>query len=541
MARDFVPLAEQIADQLLNADPVLAHWAGDHRGDAQLPDFGPESVRRQLADLRQAADVLAEVDPEELAPAEAVDLELLTAAVEARKFALGELREHEWNPLTHNPGFLLHGLLYRETAPASDRLASLVGRLRQLPESLAAADLLLTDCPAPHLETALTQLDGTEALIRDEVPRFAAELKSVAAVNDAVAGALAAVGDHRARLLKLAGSPGRDPRLGARLWEAKLWHSLDSEITAGQLATRAEENLRRVLEEMAEVTAELTGNRDIRAALETLSAEHPDNHTITGVAAEALRKATEFVVDHNLVSLVEDPCEIIEMPEFARGVAVAYCDAPGPLETAEVSTFYAISPTPAEWDPDRVKSFYREYNNHMVANLTVHEAMPGHYLQLARARRFRGSSRVRALCASGSFVEGWAVYAEEMMAKAGYGGLPVRLQQLKLQLRMTINALIDRGVHCEEMTESEALKLMTTRGFQEEREAAGKWRRALLTSGQLSTYFVGWSEVSAIARARPSGYSHRQWHDEMLAHGSPSPRHLATLLGVNSDPRGRRE
>jgi uncharacterized protein (DUF885 family) len=129
-------------------------------------------------------------------------------------------------------------------------------------------------------------------------------------------------------------------------------------------------------------------------------------------------------------------------------------------------------------------------------------------------------------------VEGWAVYAEEVMAGLGLGGLPIRMQQLKMQLRMSINALLDQAVHADGMTEAEAMALMTGTGFQEEGEAAGKWRRALLTSTQLSTYFVGYAEVVDIAGRRPPGTANLAWHDAMLAHGSPPPRHLATLLGV---------
>src|SRR5436190_11007267 len=116
------------------------------------------------------------------------------------------------------------------------------------------------------------------------------------------------------------------------------------------------------------------------------------------------------------------------------------------------------------------------------------------------------------------------------MADHGFGGVPVRLQQLKMQLRMTINAILDQLVHCEGMTEADGMALMTGRGFQEEGEAAGKWRRALLTSTQLSTYFVGYSEVAEIAHERPANVTLRDWHDRMLAHGSPPPRHLRTLL-----------
>src|SRR5213078_1102241 len=248
------------------------------------------------------------------------------------------------------------------------------------------------------------------------------------------------------------------------------------------------------------------------------------------LAKTTLTEATDFVTAHQLVSTVDDPCVVLEMPEFARGVAVAYCEAPGPLETADVPTFYCIAPTPADWPAERVTSFYREYNSYLVRNLTVHEAMPGHFLQLAHSRRFRGSTRARALGFSGPFVEGWAVYAEQAMVERGFGGLPVRLQQLKMQLRMTLNAIIDQAVHCDGMTETEAMELMTARGFQEEGEAAGKWRRALLTSAQLSTYFVGYCEVSAIAALRPAGVGLGAWNDRIVGEGTPSPRHLRGLL-----------
>ncbi len=298
------------------------------------------------------------------------------------------------------------------------------------------------------------------------------------------------------------------------------------------MLSRAEANLERVSAELRDVARELTGSDDVGAALDRLAAEHPDNTTIVDLAKLTLAEATEFVRERELVSLVDDPCVIMEMPEFARGVAVAYCDPPGPLETGDLPTFYCIAPTPSGWPAERVESFYREYNNHLIRNLSVHEAMPGHFLQQAHSRRFHGSTRARALGFSGPFVEGWAVYAEEVMVEHGFGGLPLRAQQLKMQLRSSINAILDQLVHCEGLSEADAMALMLEKGYQEEGEAAGKWRRALLTSTQLSTYFVGYTEVAAIGRARPAGASLRDWHDEMLAHGSPAPRHVRTLLNL---------
>ncbi|KWV33865.1 DUF885 domain-containing protein [Micromonospora rifamycinica] len=536
----FVPLAERIVDAVLESRPGLATSSGDHRFDDRLPDLSGPAVAADQAMLKEAADALAEVDADALDVEEQVDHALLSALVDRELFELSEIRAYEWDPLAHNPGPLLHALLARPYAPVEERLAHLAGRLTAVPDALATARATLRDMPRIHAETAVGQFAGTAALIRDEVPLLLARAPALdGMVGPAARAATAAldefVGWLRAGLAADAG-PGRDPRLGRRRWEARLWHTLDTELGAAEVQRRAWDNLDRVTAEIRAAAVELVGgpadDETVRRALDLLAAEHPDDHSIVDLASVSLDEAAEFVRVHDLVSLVDDPCVIQEMPEFARGVAVAYCDSPGPLEPADLPTFYCIAPTPADWPAHRVESFYREYNDHMIRNLTVHEAMPGHFLQLAHARRYAGPTRVRALTESGVFIEGWAVYTEELMAGLGFGGLPVRLQQLKMQLRMTINALLDQLVHCDQMTEADALALMTGRGFQEEGEAAGKWRRALLTSTQLSTYFVGYSEMADVAASRPAGVPVRQWHDAMLAHDCPPPRHLRTLLGI---------
>jgi hypothetical protein len=536
---EFVPLAERIVDALLESDPATASYAGDHRFDDRLPDHSAAGVSGRVAMLRDAGDALTGVDPDGLDAEDQVDHAILTARVEQALFELTEIREHEWNPLDHNPGPLLHGLMARPFAPLDERLTSLAGRLTAIPDALATARAVLRDVPRIHAETAVGQFTGTARLIRDELPVLLSREPGMrTTVEPAAAAALTALGEFdgwlRGRLEGV--DPGRDPRLGRRLWEARLWHTLDTELPASEILSRAWANLDRVGAALRAAAAELTGgpadDETVRRALDRIAEKHPDNTTIVGLAKGTMDEATGFVRQHDLMSLVDDPCVIEEMPEFARGVAVAYCDPPGPLETADVPTFYCIAPAPADWPAERIASFYREYNDEMLRNLTVHEAMPGHFLQIAHSRRFRAATRVRSLGWSGPFVEGWAVYAEELMAGYGFGGLPVRVQQLKMQLRMSLNAIIDQLTHCEDMTEAEAMELMTGRGFQEEGEAAGKWRRALLTSTQLSTYFVGYTEMASIAAARPFGATPKAWHDAMLAHGSPPPRHLRTLLGV---------
>jgi uncharacterized protein (DUF885 family) len=192
-----------------------------------------------------------------------------------------------------------------------------------------------------------------------------------------------------------------------------------------------------------------------------------------------------------------------------------------------------ISPIPNDWTDEQVKSFLREYNTRSIDNLTIHEAMPGHYLQFMHSNRYQ--SPLRAVLASGTFIEGWAVYSERMMVEQGFlGGDPLmHLIQLKWYLRTIGNALLDQGIHVDNMSREDAMRLMTHDTFQEEREAAAKWVRAQLTSAQLPTYFVGVQEHLALreeAKKKWSkNFSLKLYHNMVLSFGSPPVRYVREL------------
>jgi uncharacterized protein (DUF885 family) len=542
--QEFTELASSYLDDWAERHPDEATELGDHRFDGLLPDPSEKALAQERSALdgwkaRLAALNAAPQNAEALSAEHQVDAAVMANNIARRVFELDELREETWNPLLANPGKAIYTLLARDFAPLPERLASLAGRLARVPEVLAAAQGQLEAMPRVHLETAIGQFEGTLALVSGQVDAALAGAPQCADMIGRVRpAALAALAEHRdwlsAQLSEA--SDFADPRLGTERFARKLSLTLNAEADAAAILARAQADLDRVSEEITALAASLGGS--VRSVLDALAADAPDDATILGICRDALAAQTAFVQDQHIVTMYHDPVEIIEMPEIDRGVAVAYCDPPGPLEKTHLATFLAVSPTPADWSAERVASFYREYNRHMVNNLMVHEAMPGHYLQLQHSSRFSGSgTALRAAFWSGSFVEGWAVYAEEVMAAHDYPGAgdprAVRMQQLKMQLRMTMNAILDAGVHAHGMTEAEAMSLMMDRGYQEEGEAAGKWRRALLTSTQLSTYYVGYTEVADLARslraARPA-LTEQQLHDTMLAHGSPPARLLRTLL-----------
>jgi uncharacterized protein (DUF885 family) len=224
---------------------------------------------------------------------------------------------------------------------------------------------------------------------------------------------------------------------------------------------------------------------------------------------------------------------VIEMPEFQRGNATAYLNSAPPLD-AQAASMYAVSPPPKDWDAGRVKSLLEEYNSHMLQILTIHEAYPGHYVQLEYANR--NPSLVRRVLGSGVYIEGWAVYTEQMMLDQGYGAgdLALRLTQLKFYLRAVANTVLDHKMHCTAMTDDEALDLLMRRSFQSEGEARLKVIRSKQSSCQLSTYFVGRMAMyrlrQEVERELGEKFDLGRYHEAVLEQGSVPVKHLPELV-----------
>ena len=548
----FAGFAEKLLGEYLEKNPTRATEAGEHRFDDKWPDLSivGEAADRKLIDARLAE--LAAFPVDSLGAAERVDHALLRNVLSYWRFALDDLKEAEVDPLlyTRLVGDGLDPLVNRDFAPIERRLGSLRARLEGVPAIVAIAKQRLGHPPRIFTETAIEQNKGLIALCKEDLaPYFDKAPEQKAALQAAAAAATAALTSFQSFLEKdlLARSDG-DLRLGRARFEKKLRFELDDQVDIDAIARGARDLLDRTQAEMADTAKELwpelmkdkplppMGTIEdkralVRLVLDKLAEDRPDNATILKEATTWLEQATRFVKDKDLVTVPEEPCRVIEMPEYRRGVAVAYCDASGPLEKKQ-ETFYAIAPTPKGWPAKRVTSFYREYNRSMLAELTVHEAMPGHFLQLMHNNRF--PSKVRAVFASGAFVEGWAVYAEWLMAKAGFGGPRVRIMRQKMVLRLSANAILDHGVHAGTMDEKAALDLMMKDAFQEEGEAVGKWKRARLGSAQLTTYYYGFTEMMKLraAHEKTPGFTERAFHDRLIGHGSPSLRALRGLMAA---------
>jgi uncharacterized protein (DUF885 family) len=543
-------LAQQFLDGYLQRSPVDATSAGDHRYDGTWPEAsikGEASYRDFLAKTKAA---LAQIPRDGLNAQNQVDAQILDDQLQYGMFSIDELKPRETDPVyyTNLIGEGLDPLVTRQFGTPESRLSSLLGRLDGIPALLAVAKLRLSHPAKINTETAIQQNTGLIGLIETEL---AQRFPGVRSADLAASAKRASVALHEFQAFLqtdlLARSDGSF-RLGRERFTRKLRFVLQDEVDIDALAASARALLTQTQQDMVVTASQIWADQKrgelpkldtparqkafVKQVLDLVAKERSTNKTILGDAKRWLDMATAFVREHDLVRVPDEPVAVIEMPEYRRGVAVAYCDSSGPLE-ATPQTFYAISPTPADWTQQRVDSFFREYNQSMLADLSIHEAMPGHYLQLMHNNQF--PSKLRAVFSSGAFVEGWAVYSEWLMAEHGFGGPKVKLERQKMVLRLAANTILDHDIHAGTLEERDALALMKDEAFQEDGEAVGKWKRARLSSAQLTTYFYGFTEFLKLRKAAEKlpGFKERTYHDRLLSWGSPGMRFVRQLVAAS--------
>jgi uncharacterized protein (DUF885 family) len=553
----FAALGDRFVDEFGRYAPVAATQLGDHRYDGELDDVSAAGRGRTMDWAKALLAELQAIDHAQLSRANQVDAAMLENQLRYGIWSEERFRDWSWDPTyyTQLTGQSIYGLLARDFAPLPQRLRSLTSRLEQLPRlyEQTRANLVPERVPVVHAETAVRQNPGVLSLVDELVVPHLGELPAEerTRLERAITQARTAVQAHQQWLeQQLVPRARGEFRIGRELFDERLEFALMSPLSRAEIRSRAEREAVATRTRMYEVARTVLAGREgapptpatptpeqqqaaIVAALELAAAERPPRDGVVALARETLQETTAFVRAKGFVTVPDEPLEIILMPEFQRGFAVAYCDSPGPLDKGQ-RTFYAVSPIPDDWNEQQVDSFLREYNSRSIANLTIHEAMPGHYLQLAHSNRH--PSTLRAMLGSGPFVEGWAVYTERVMQEQGFRAADplMRLVQLKWYLRSITNAIMDSAIHVDGMTRDEAMRLMVETGFQEEREAAGKWVRAQLSSTQLSTYFVGYQEHSDMRaeaeRRAGAKFDLKAYHDRVLSYGSPPVRLVRALL-----------
>lgn len=553
----FADLSKRALDTWMQLSPVSATQIGDHRYDSEIDDLSAAGQQKTVAAYKALLGELDKIEVAKLGRENQVDAAILRNQLQSEIWNAEVLQSGKWDPQLYNglAGSAIYGLMAREFAPLPERLKSATARMEKLPAIFAQARENLDPARVPkiHAETVAKQNKGILSIVDTFITPHIGELPQAdqQRLQAAIDGLKKAVDEQQTWLDKtLVPNAKGDFRIGAEKYDQKLKFALNSSLSRQEIGERARAELKRVREDMygiaqtvlkdkpgaPEMPAQPTDEQQqkaIEAALELAYADKPARDKVVDDAKAALEQSTAFVREHDLMTLPDAPVDIILMPEFQRGVAVAYCDSPGPLDK-NLKTFYAVSPIPDDWSDKQVDSFLREYNSRMIHLLSIHEGTPGHYLEGWHSAKF--PSTLRAVLRSGLFAEGWAVYTERMMQEQGYlNNDPLfHLVQLKFYLRTISNAILDQGVHVDNWDREKAMHLMTHDAFQQESEASGKWVRAQLTSAQLPTYFVGAQEHYDTRKAMQDKlgdkFNLKAYHDQMLSYGAPPVRFARQLM-----------
>ena len=552
----FNKLSNQFIEALWRVDPDAALYAGRYEQAAKLPIPDAAARARQLAFAEDWLQRFAAVDEAKLTVNQRTDLAQLRNKLESDRFYLGTFREFEWNPAAYGVAGALDLMLTTEYAAQPQRLRALSQRIDGIPAYYRAAQASISKPTLEHTRLAISQAPGNIGVL-DDVAKAAQASKALKPAEKAlftkrIEAARAAVNGYVNFLKGVENGLVADPasarsfRIGAALYEPKFKLDIQSGGSAAQIhekAVAAREQLLVQMDKLADqlwtkVLGEAAKPADRNAKIGQVIAKLSERHVARADFYKEIRRQIpvlqDWVVKHDLLTMdAKKPLVVRETPVYARGVAGAGIEAPGPYRPQD-RTYYNVTPMDDISDA-QAESNLREYNHWMLQILNIHEAIPGHYTQLVYANK--SPSLVKALFGNGAMVEGWAVFSERMMLESGYGNNEPEmwLMWCKWNLRSVTNTILDYSVHVKGISEQEALDMLIRQAFQTEQEAREKWRRVQLTSVQLTSYFSGYSEIMELREQQKAllgdKFKVKAFNEKFLSYGSAPVHVIRELMG----------
>ncbi len=543
-----------VLEQMWQEFPENATRAGNYKYADRMSV--PDAARRarSVAFYERQLAALAAIDPATLNDSNRVDLVLMKNRFESAVWSITTFKPWQWQPSSYNVGNDVGLLLNGSYAPLETRLRHVLARLENVPAYYAAAKASIADPTLEHTGLALVQNRGTLGVFGDSLVQkvdgsgLSADEKAL--FRSRLAVARAAVQDYIGFLTnleaRLKAGPARSFRIGPALYAQKFAHDIQSGFTVDQLYQRAQSDKAALHDAMEKLARELwpkyLGNAPvpadrlvmIRAVIDELSKRHTTREAFVETARRQIPELEKFVREKDLLDQdATRPLVVRETPPYMRGGgAGASISAPGPFDPT-ANTYYNITPLDRFTD-EEAESFLREYNDWMLQILNIHEAIPGHYTQLMHANKSK--SLVKTLFGNGSMIEGWAVFSEKVMLDAGYGNhaREMWLIWMKWNLRSVVNTILDIEIHTRDLQRDAALTLMTREAFQQQTEATEKWRRATLSQVQLTSYFNGYAEITALRdemrRRQGAGFTVKGFNNHFLSYGNAPVRAIRELM-----------
>ncbi|MCR4392671.1 MAG: DUF885 domain-containing protein [Candidatus Acetothermia bacterium] len=539
---EFYALVDQFFQRMMEESPVAATQLGDHRFDHKLGDHSPPARARQEKMLREALAQLEGMDDARWSADARIDHTLVVRL--ARSF----LREIE--KLQHyqrSPGMYVNEclggvflLLMRDFAPFRVQMRSAVGRLREVPRVLAQGkeNIVPERVPKVWAETALEGAKRGLILFRVVLPLLSLRTPWLfPQVLLASRRAARALGDY-VRFLEREVLPQARGQfaVGKELFEEMLREDHLLDYSADELLELGWKLLRDTRAQMETLAAKVAPGKTAREIIEEAKKDHPSARELLPTYRREMARARRFVEERGIVTTPQgETLRIRPTPPSMRPVIpyAAYM-MPGPLEEKQEGTFLV---TPVErLAPRRVRE--EKLRGHWRAKIPItalHEAYPGHHLQLVYANRHAKTlPRKVGSALSSLFVEGWAFYCEELMESLGFLDQRVqKMARLQDQLWRAARIVLDVSLHTGRMTVDEAIEFLVKEAGLEEPNARAEVRRYTASPTQPMSYLIGKLEILKVIeeykRRRP-GASLREIHDAILACGSLPPKLLRERL-----------
>ncbi len=551
--RRFNTVSMQFLGALWRIDPESAIAVGkfDSAARQSIPDAATRT--QKLAFTEEWLAKFAKIDQAKLSDSKRTDHALIVNELQSTRWSLSTRREFEWNPAMHNIAGPIDMILNSEYAAKPQRLRTILRRLASAPAFYQAAQASIVNPTHEHTQLAIEQAPGTMVVLAD-LGKAAQESVLTPAEKNQFAQRIAAAGTALMRYVDFlteldrkqqASKNARSFRIGKAMYETKFGYDIQASVSAEQMYQKALTAREQLLQRMNVLSDELwvktmgatpkpaDRTQKIGMVIDRLSANHVAPKDFFPEIRRQIPVLSDWVVKNNLLTLdAQKPLVVRETPMYQRGVAGASIDAPGPYRPQD-RTFYNVTPLDG-LTPAQAESTLREYNHWILQILNIHEAIPGHYAQLVYANK--SPSLIKALFGNGAMVEGWAVYGERMMLESGYGDNTPEMWLMwsKWNLRVVTNTILDYSVHVLGMTEAQAMDMLMRQAFQSQAEAAGKWRRAQLSSVQLTSYFSGYSEIMDLREQRKQALGARfdlkQFHDQVLGFGSAPVKVIRELM-----------
>ncbi|HXK05091.1 MAG TPA: DUF885 domain-containing protein [Verrucomicrobiae bacterium] len=562
-SKQLAALSEQFVYESLAFSPSSATAAGLHeyqgqKLDEMLDDLSPAALAKQRRFYEKFQSDLAALKSDQLAPEERADLLIMQDQVALALLDLNEIQTALHSPQSYveTLGNALFSPYVLEYAPKNDRIRHIIERLKRVPLFLDQAATNLVSAPDIWTKVAIDENEGNMGLVDKEIRAWVPSDMSGDYAR-AARPALEAMNKFKSYLQgSLASRANANWRLGASIYQRKFRYTLESGVEADDTLQRAERELPAVRARMLELARplhaalapahkdhpELTGvereNAIIGEVLDHIAQKHSTRESYMDDARKDLEEARAFVHDRHVLTLPPRAnLQVIPTPVFQRGIYAVGGFSPAPALQPELGAFYWVTPIPESWPKDRVESKLREYNFYKLKLLTIHEAMPGHYVQFEYANDVQPKTRrlLRSIYGNGPYIEGWGQYATQVMLNEGFldHSPELALTFAKEELRVIANAVLDIRLQMLNMTEEEAMDLMLKQTFQEREEATAKLQRAKLSSAQLPTYFVGWRgwlKVRDEYRQSRGSFSLPEFNDRALKEGAVPLPVLSTLL-----------